>query len=672
MPQRPHSRSFDVQGRGTGDGGASGAGSERRFKPLKKAWTMPYKSSESNASYFLTDYLFRCHFNSTEPPPGLLKKKLSLEGIQGTWLSNLEEEKAGFGDDCDDNRCCVVVDCFSTGSMVAHEALQRGLKCVRVNSFDNPELAALVPSNCRSDYDETFTFDCSPETSPEAALAKLMGEIEATGFEVIAVIAGAETGVELADRLSEKFSLVNSLVPTNGSEDTENRRNKFLMGEKVRSAGVRAVMQVAATTWAEIEAFLHSWDPKPYNVIVKPMESAGSDDVTLCRSESEVKAAFGNIMGKVNSLGCINAGVLVQEYLQGTEYVVDSCSLDGTHKVIALWEYDRRATNGAGFVLHGQRIMNTDEPRAEELIAYQRTVLDALNINNGPGHGEVKWSNGGPCLVEVGSRCHGAEGMWMGIASEAVGYNQVDATLDAYCDRKAFAEKYPLVYKEKKCHSRAKFLLSYIDGSFASYNESCIAEIKGMSSFRAMELFLKPGDKIKKTIDCFTWCGCVLMANADKVSIDRDYERIEEMCNTSEIYELSDAAPADLAPARRKAVVVVDPFAAGAKIAADAQARGYVIICLYSSYPETEENVSLIPTGLELHFEAVIAQSKGLDGERAALYSAEQVEALSKERYLDVEACIVGTETSSSTQLADALSRILNVDQGTASLAGGD
>ena len=68
----------------------------------------------------------------------------------------------------------------------------------------------------------------------------------------------------------------------------------------------------------------------------------------------------------------------------------------------------------------------------------------------------------------------------------------------------------------------------------------------------------------------------------------------------------------------------------------------------------------------------MIAQSKGLDGERAALYSAEQVEALSKDRYLDVVACIVGTETSSSTQLADALSRILNVDQGTASLAGGD
>ena len=96
-------------------------------------------------------------------------------------------------------------------------------------------------------------------------------------------------------------------------------------------------------------------------------------------------------MGKVNSLGCVNEGVLVQEYLQGTEYVIDTCSFKGTHKVIALWEYDRRPTNGAGFVLHGQRLMSANEPRAKELIEYQFKVLDSLNIKNGPGHGEVKW-----------------------------------------------------------------------------------------------------------------------------------------------------------------------------------------------------------------------------------------------------------------------------------------
>ena len=49
------------------------------------------------------------------------------------------------------------------------------------------------------------------------------------------------------------------------------------MGEKVRAAGVRAVQQVQATTWAEIQVFLDAWDltktPELFEAIVKPVES---------------------------------------------------------------------------------------------------------------------------------------------------------------------------------------------------------------------------------------------------------------------------------------------------------------------------------------------------------------------------------------------------------------
>jgi len=33
-------------------------------------------------------------------------------------------------------------------------------------------------------------------------------------------------------------------------------------------------------------------------------------------------------------------------------------------------------------------------------------------------------------LVEVGSRCHGAEGTWVPLVMECLGYNQVEAALD--------------------------------------------------------------------------------------------------------------------------------------------------------------------------------------------------------------------------------------------------
>jgi len=46
------------------------------------------------------------------------------------------------------------------------------------------------------------------------------------------VLAGAETGVELADQLSELLGL-----RSNGTGHSEERRNKFAMGEAVRHAG---------------------------------------------------------------------------------------------------------------------------------------------------------------------------------------------------------------------------------------------------------------------------------------------------------------------------------------------------------------------------------------------------------------------------------------------------
>lgn len=64
--------------------------------------------------------------------------------------------------------------------------------------------------------------------------------------------------------------------------------------------------------------------------------------------------------------------------------------------------------------------------------------VDALGIQNGPAHGEVKFCREAPVLIEVGARCHGGEGAWIPIANQCVGYNQVDVTIDAFLDIEAF------------------------------------------------------------------------------------------------------------------------------------------------------------------------------------------------------------------------------------------
>ena len=162
------------------------------------------------------------------------------------------------------------------------------------------------------------------------SLSNLSARLNAIG-DIKHVVAGAESGVELADALSEFMGLT-----TNGTTNSQARRDKYIMGECIRSAGVRAVKQLKTSKWGEVEAYIRAWNPQPFKVILKPVDSAGSDGVTLCKSMEECRKAFGNIIGKTNVLGLVNEQLLVQEYLEGTEYVVDMVSRKGSTSV---WPY---------------------------------------------------------------------------------------------------------------------------------------------------------------------------------------------------------------------------------------------------------------------------------------------------------------------------------------------
>ncbi len=322
-----------------------------------------------------------------------------------------------------------IVDPFSTGASLAAYCWKSGYKIIAIYSANLQQLSGmtnLIPPGLELE----FTCIVGYEDDIDAMIHQIRGS---NVYDIKAIIAGAETGVELADQLSIKIGL-----RSNGTALSLARRNKYVMGETIRSAGIRAVKQKAVSTWEEVQGFLSEWTPEPFRVIVKPTDSAGSEDVTLCMSVSEVRSAFGHIIGKVNSLGLVNKTVLVQEYLDGIEYVVDMVSVDGNHKVAALWEYDRRAVNGAGFVMFGTKPLLATDPRCQQLIDYQKSVCTALGIMNGPSHGEVKWSGGSPCLVEVGARCHGGEGVWVGVSDAVFGYNQVEMTSAAFLNIEAF------------------------------------------------------------------------------------------------------------------------------------------------------------------------------------------------------------------------------------------
>lgn len=63
------------------------------------------------------------------------------------------------------------------------------------------------------------------------------------------------------------------------------------------------------------------------------MDSASSEDVYICQNDHELELALNKIINKINLMGSENKEVLIQTFLKGTEYVVNSVSCEGQHDI---------------------------------------------------------------------------------------------------------------------------------------------------------------------------------------------------------------------------------------------------------------------------------------------------------------------------------------------------
>eukprot|EP00457_Paulinella_chromatophora_P002252 gb/GEZN01002256.1/.p1 GENE.gb/GEZN01002256.1/~~gb/GEZN01002256.1/.p1 ORF type:complete len:711 (-),score=92.51 gb/GEZN01002256.1/:397-2529(-) len=407
--------------------------------------------------------------------------------------------------------CMVVVDPLSTGAVVVGEILTRGCQVIRVYSDEFPDkLMNLILDGLVLSYVGTVQHAGDLNTTL-LAIQKIQKEHK---LSILGVTAGCETGVELADALSETMGL-----RTNGTDLSDCRRHKFRMTEQVRREGVPACTQALASTLVQCDMFLKALPEGPMKVVIKPVESAGSDSVYVCYSQDEVHARFKEITGKINILGKRNLEVVLQEFLEGKEYVVDTVSRDGQHKVVTVWEYDKRPENGAPFVYFGVRVKSATDPGMKEMCEYMFRVLDALGIQNGCGHGEVILTRRGPVLVEVGSRPHGGEGCWVPMVQAVLGTSQVKALVDLYLHPKAW-EALPTFAKMHEHNIGVEFdVVSKKRGKVIKIETGLM---RRCASYFESDFYTKVGEELVLSIDCVTVPGSIRLVGA-REQVETDY-----------------------------------------------------------------------------------------------------------------------------------------------------
>lgn len=347
------------------------------------------------------------------------------------------------------------------------------------------------------------------------------GDLAATaavlrGLDVGFVVAGTESGVLLADQLSAALG-----TPGNGMSRPLARRDKYEMVVAVQDADLAAAASFVSPDAGQVAEWARRQGRWP--VVLKPLASAGTDNVRICHSADQVRAAHAAIMASTTRYGVRNETVLVQEYLDGDEFFVNTVSRDGVHHLVEVWRYHKQAIAGGHWMYDYEQPVPLTDPHVPDLVDYTLAVLDALEIRNGAGHTEVMLTAAGPVLVECGARLGGSH--QPDVVSRCVGTNQVE------CLALAIARPADVVHRRLPTYqprSTLRYVTLISPGDGIVPGPEGFAAVRELPSFLDLVLTTPPGRPVTRTVDLATSVGYVYLESNDAEQVEADYKRLRE------------------------------------------------------------------------------------------------------------------------------------------------
>lgn len=402
-----------------------------------------------------------------------------------------------------------VVDGFSNARYLVEELARHGVDCVHLRteeSFRESYVRAFDPAGYAVDLGHVPDLDRAA-----AALRDLRVDL---------VVAGAESGVVVAETLSWMLGR-----PGNRIESVRARRDKAEMARRLRSAGLAAPTGAVVATAAGAVEWYGTREGRA--VVVKPLASAATDGVRVCRSAAEVRDAAAQVLGRPDCFGAPNEAVLVQEFLEGDEYIVNTVTWDGVHKVVDVWQCVKfLGPHGAPLYDH-HRPVARGNPAGEQVVAYAEQAVTALGITHGAGHSEVMLTPTGPVLVETGARLMGSTLPW--VHEKFSGTSHVRMLALALTAPEDFAA-FPDGGIRWSHEMRQVYLVNDRDGVCRS--DGWKDAFRALDSFVALSVPVRPADPVPRTVDLATVPGYVYLAADSVAALERDQARLRALERT--------------------------------------------------------------------------------------------------------------------------------------------
>ncbi|SEK82965.1 ATP-grasp domain-containing protein [Pseudobutyrivibrio ruminis] len=172
--------------------------------------------------------------------------------------------------------------------------------------------------------------------------------------------------------------------------------DKFLMREHCKKIGLKGISYKLCR---EVEEAIQFQKEINGPIIMKPLDSNASHGVFKANSEEDIKANFNETL----SFSRRDSVVLVERYIEGTEFTVDGIKTPNGHYTLAISEkkhfiHNENIANELYFSHYNQRF---DYEKLKYINDY---FVNNSPLEMGLTHAEYKYENGQFYLIEIGAR----------------------------------------------------------------------------------------------------------------------------------------------------------------------------------------------------------------------------------------------------------------------------
>ena len=406
-------------------------------------------------------------------------------------------------------RNIIIVDCISTGKNFIEDIINRGYNPVVFelkvsDSEDAKEYNDYIHHGYQSipyDFDIIYEKDTLEEN------VEMVKE-----YDPLIIVPGAERGVILATKLSHELGLLGNPI-----ENLDAMTFKDKMQERIAECGLRSIRGKVVSS---IDEALEYYDSETFKeVVVKPIYSSGSASVRICLNKDEMIETLKLLFEDVNRFGDEINEILIQERINGEEYIVNTVSHNGIPRVTTVWKYNKVKTSEGAMVYDSCETVNELSLGEAEMIEYAYSVAEALGIQYGPVHGEYMIDENGPVLIEVNCRPMGGN-MPADFLDRISGQHETNSILDSYLKPDRFYEALKRKY-DLYAYGTLKFFI--VPNDMIARSSPMVEISYRLKAYHSTSLDTNVDERFyKKTKDVETSGGTVFLVHEDFSELEKN------------------------------------------------------------------------------------------------------------------------------------------------------